>query len=80
MDKRNLQPARGIFNRQIRPRAGLPGVGNVAQLPSIAIRLLFVWARSVFGKMTVRTPFLNEAFTLSSAISGPSDIRRSKRP
>ena len=46
----------------------------------MAMRLAFAWAFSVFGRVTVRTPFLNVAATLSSSTSRPRPNRRSKRP
>ena len=46
----------------------------------MAMRLTCDCAFSVFGKVTVSTPFLNVASTWSSLTSTPSGMRRSKRP
>lgn len=46
----------------------------------IAIRFALVCARSDFGRVTLRTPFLNTASIFSSSMSMPTGIRRSKRP
>jgi hypothetical protein len=45
----------------------------------IVIRLTFSCASADFGRVTVRTPFLNDALTLSSSTSS-TGIRRSNRP
>jgi hypothetical protein len=52
---------------------------SLAHLPFIAIRFTFCCAEGDFGSVTVRTPFLNEAATLSWSTSS-TGIRRSKRP
>ena len=57
-----------------------PGVAGDQVTPLIAIRFDFGVAGSVFGSVTVRTPFLNAAVTLSSAIAASIGTRRSKRP
>src|ERR1051325_9962022 len=50
-----------------------------AHLPLMAMRLTFVTSASVRGSLTVNSPFLNDALTLSS--STPSTgMRRSNRP
>lgn len=46
----------------------------------MAIRLTCDCAFSLFGKVTVSTPFLKRASTWSSLTSTPSGMRRSKRP
>ena len=45
----------------------------------IVMRLTFSCAFADFGRVTVRTPFLNDALTLSSSTSS-TGIRRSNRP
>jgi hypothetical protein len=45
----------------------------------IAMRLAFCCALADFGSVTVSTPFLNDALTLSSSTSS-TGMRRSKRP
>jgi hypothetical protein len=47
------------------PRQSVP---RRQYLPLIAVRLTFACAFAVFGSVTVRTPFWNEASTLSSSI------------
>src|SRR6266446_3694457 len=63
--------------RQVTPRRRVP---FSQWLPLIAMRLVLACAFSVFGSVTVRMLFLNEAATLSSSISSPRGICRSKRP
>ncbi len=48
--------------------------------PLISMRFIFDCAGAVFGKVTLSSPFLNEASTLSSSMSRPSGIRRSNLP
>jgi hypothetical protein len=50
-----------------------------AYLPLIAIRFTFCCAAGDFGRVTVRTPLLKEAATLSWSTSS-TGMRRSKRP
>ena len=58
-------------------RATDPALGFY--LPFIAIRLTLDGAVGDFGRVTLRTPFLNDASILSSSMSS-SGIRRSNRP
>jgi hypothetical protein len=51
----------------------------LAYLPLTAMRFTFDCACAAFGSMTVRTPFLNDAETLSS-LTSYTGMRRSKRP
>ncbi len=57
-----------------------PGPGRQAALPLTGMRRTFSFAASVFGRVTVNTPFLKVAAAWSRSIPCGSPIRRSKRP
>ena len=72
----NTKHASLTLHRAERPDRPLPYLGY---LPLTAIRFTFDCACGAFGMVTVKTPFLNAADTLSSSTSS-TGILRSNRP
>src|SRR6516165_4182541 len=58
----------------------LPQCFNVSWGALISMRFALAFARSDFGIVTFKIPFLNVASTLSSSTSEPTGMRRSNRP